>query len=98
MENEQSSFLSGSGSQSRAVTTQSYALTDSWDQRAEGSIGRGPPCVSLHSLGAPLLLQSPWLSCIPEISPPTGFPVAAGSRMQLAELTWLWALQSHGPG
>lgn len=85
----------------KQVTVTRYCNTVMCPCRQVGSESRGEHwtwlSLSLHTLVAPLLLQSPWLSCIPEISPPTGFLFAAGSRMQLAELTWLWALWSHGP-
>lgn len=75
-------ILTRSRSQSQAVTTQSYGLPDRWHQRAKGALDiQGCSHVSLHRLEAPLLLQSLWLSCIPEISPPTGFLLAAGSWM-----------------
>lgn len=46
----------------------------------------------------PCCSQPLWLSRVPEISAPTGELAFAGSGIQLAELTWLWALLRHRSG
>lgn len=91
--------LSSSSSQPQPVTARSYAITV---REPRGRLDVALPVCRLAGTAefckTPCCSQPPWLSHVPEISAHTGELAFAGSGIQLAELTWLWALLRHWSG